>query len=96
MHMTITWLIKTGLLLLAPVKKAKEMIHYGPWDQKGSLSHFGDRTHGESPAHTSTRRHALQREGLYTNSNPRRIFGNILPNRYVIGSLLIDGVDIRH
>ena len=39
---------------------------------------------------------ALQREGLYTNSNPRRIFGDILPNRYVIGYLPIDGVDIRH
>ena len=39
---------------------------------------------------------ALQREGLYTNSNPIRIFGDILPNRYVIGYLPIDGVDIRH
>ena len=28
---------------------------------------------------------ALKREGLYTNSNPRRAFGDILPNRYVIG-----------
>ena len=39
---------------------------------------------------------ALQREDLYTNSNPRRIFGDISPNRYVIGYLPIDGVDIRH
>ena len=39
---------------------------------------------------------ALQREGLYTNSNPRRIFGNISPNRYIIGYLPINGVDIRH
>ena len=38
---------------------------------------------------------ALQREGLYTKSNPRRIFGDILPNRYVFGYLPIGGVDIR-
>ena len=38
---------------------------------------------------------ALQREGLYTNLNRRRIFGDILPNRYVFGYLLIGGVDIR-
>ena len=38
----------------------------------------------------------LQRKGLYTNSNPRRIFGDITPNLYVIGYLPIDGVDIRH
>ena len=38
---------------------------------------------------------ALQRKGLYTNSNPRRIFGDISLNRYVFGHLPIDGVDIR-
>ena len=36
------------------------------------------------------------REGLYPISNPRRIFGNISPNRYVFELLHIDGVDIRH
>ena len=35
------------------------------------------------------------REGLYRISNPRRIFSDILPNRYVFGYLLIGGVDIR-
>ena len=35
------------------------------------------------------------REGLYPISNPRRIFGDILPNCYVFGFLQIDGVDIR-
>ena len=39
---------------------------------------------------------ALQRQGLHTNSNPRRIFGDITPHRYVIGYLSIDGVDIHH
>ena len=36
------------------------------------------------------------REGLYRISNPRRIFSDILPNRYVFEFLQIDGVDIRH
>ena len=67
-----------------------------PWDRNGSLSHFGDQTHGKNPARTSTRWRALQREGVYTNSNPRRIFGDTSTNRYVIGFLPIDGVDIRH
>ena len=38
---------------------------------------------------------ALQRKGLYTKSNPRRIFGDISPKRYVFGYLTIGGVDIR-
>ena len=82
---------------ISPGKKTKKTTHHGPpSDQNGSLSHFGDRTRSESSARTSTRRRANQREGLYTNSNPRRIFGDILPNRYVIGYLPINGVDIRH
>ena len=36
-------------------KKGQKTIRVGPWDRSGSLSHFGDRTHGESPARTSTR-----------------------------------------
>ena len=39
---------------------------------------------------------ARYREGLYPISNPRRIVGDILPNRYVMDYLQIDGVDIRH
>ena len=38
---------------------------------------------------------ARYREGLYPISNPRRIFVDISPNRYVFGYLQIDGVDIR-
>ena len=38
---------------------------------------------------------ARYRKGLYPISNPRRIFGNISPNRYVFEFLQIDGVDIR-
>ena len=38
---------------------------------------------------------ARYREGLYPISNPRRIFGDISPNRYVFEFLQIDGVDIR-
>ena len=38
---------------------------------------------------------ALSRKGLYLISNPRRIFGDILPNYYVFKFLQIDGVDIR-
>ena len=38
---------------------------------------------------------ARYRERLYPISNPRRIFGGILPNRYVFEFLQIDGVDIR-
>ena len=34
------------------------------------------------------------REGLYPTSNPRRIFRDILLNRYIIEFLQIDGVDI--
>ena len=39
--------------------------------------------------------HARYREGLYPISNPRRIFGDISPNRYVFEFLQIDGVHIR-
>ena len=39
---------------------------------------------------------ARYRKGLYPILNPRRIFGDMLLNRYVIGYLPIDGVDIRH
>ena len=70
----------TGLLLLAPVKKAKKMIHYDPWN--GPQAHSGDRTPSESPARTQTHE-------PYPTSNPRRIFGDISPNRYVIGHLRI-------
>ena len=38
---------------------------------------------------------ARHREGLYPISNPRRIFGDISPNRYVFEFLQTDGVDIR-
>ena len=38
---------------------------------------------------------ARYREGLYPILNPRRIFGDISPNRYVFEFLQIDGVDIR-
>ena len=50
----------------------------------------------EKPSAHFNAKNALQGEGLYTFSNPRRIFGDILPNRYVIGYLPINGVDIRH
>ena len=39
---------------------------------------------------------ARYREGLYPISNPRRIFSDVLTNRYVFELLQIDGVDIRH
>ena len=38
---------------------------------------------------------ARYRKGFYPMSNPRRIFSDISQNRYVVGYLHIDGVDIR-
>ena len=73
----------TELLLLVPEKRPKT-IHYGPCNRNGSQAHFRDQTRSKSPARTRA-------HGPYPNLNPRRIFGDILPNRYVIGYLQIVG-----
>ena len=41
---------------MALVKNGKKTILYGPLDRNGSLSRFGARTRGESPARTLSRR----------------------------------------
>ena len=40
--------------ILAPVKMAKNTIHYGPWDRNGLYSRFGDRTHSKGQARALT------------------------------------------
>ena len=82
-------MILTGLRLLCPVKNGKKTILYGPSDRNGSLFRVGSRTRGE-------RQRARYREDLYSNSNPRRIFSDLLTNHYVFELLSIDGGYIRH
>ena len=92
MTLTLTATISlnlTGLTLLAPVKRPKKRSPMDPDIETDRYPTSG------TELMTKAQR-ALQREGLYTNSNPIRIFGDILPNRYVIGYLPIGGVDIRH
>ena len=81
--------VLTGLLLLAPEKMPKNRFTMAPEIKTDRYPTLGTKLKAKA-------QRALQREGLYTNLNPRRIFGDISPNCYVIGYLPIDGVDIRH
>ena len=57
-------------------KRQKKTILYGPGDRNGLHTCVGIEL-------TAKAQGAHYREGLYPISNPRRIFGDISPNRYV-------------